>query len=48
MPYSIRITAELAPPCLGPYKAPADIAIAVYISTPELEICLTNEVEQFI
>jgi hypothetical protein len=27
--YNIRITASLAPPCLGPYNAPADIAIAV-------------------
>lgn len=45
---NIRITASLAPPCLGPYNAPAAMAMAVYTSTPELLICLTNEVEQFI
>ena len=45
---SILMTASLAPPCLGPYKAPAAMATAVYTSTPELEMCLMKEVEQFI
>lgn len=46
MDYSILMTCELAPPCLGPESAPAAMAIEVYRSAPELAMCLTNEVEQ--
>ena len=43
----MRKTASLAPPCLGPYKAPVAPAIEVYISTPDEDKCLTAAVEQF-
>lgn len=44
--YNILNTASLAPPCFGPYKAPAAPAIQVYTSTPDDDKCRTAAVEQ--
>lgn len=43
---NILKTASLAPPCFGPYNAPAAPAIDVYTSTPDDDKCLTAAVEQ--
>lgn len=42
------MTAEEAPPCLDPLKAPAPAAIDVKRSDPADVRCLTREVEQLV